>query len=51
MIRVGVIDKKDMKLFSFADTPEEAFSMMKEAMQKIHSKSQHIGILHGGVGG
>ncbi len=51
MIRVGVIDKNDMRLFSFADTPEEAFSMMKEGLQKIHAKRQHIGILHGGPGG
>ena len=47
MLRLGVIEKADMKLFDFADNPEEAFSMMKEQLRKIYARRYHNGILHG----
>jgi len=47
MVRVGVISQSDMKIFKFADTPREAFTMMKQQLLKIYAKKEHIGILHG----
>jgi uncharacterized protein (TIGR00730 family) len=47
MVRVGVITKADLDLFTFADTPAEAFTIMKKRLQEIHAKRYHIGILHG----
>ncbi len=47
MVRLGVVAKSDTKLFTFADTPEEAFRVMKEKLQKIHRKQFQAGILHG----
>ncbi len=32
MVRLGVIEKSDTRLFTFADTPEEAFTVMKEEL-------------------
>ncbi|HLF13327.1 MAG TPA: LOG family protein [Bacteroidota bacterium] len=47
MVRLGVITKADTKLFSFADTPEEAFSLMKGQLQKLYARRYHTGIFHG----
>ena len=47
MLRLGVIAKSDIRLFTFADTPEEAFRVMKDELQKIHRKQYQEGILHG----
>jgi uncharacterized protein (TIGR00730 family) len=47
MLRVGVISEADTKLFTFADTPMEAFTMMKKRLQEIHAKRYPGGILHG----
>ncbi len=33
---MGMINKKDQKLFRFADTPEEAFAFLKAELIKIH---------------
>ena len=46
MEKRGVIDKSDTKLFTFADTPEEAFSAIKKGLQKIYATRAHIGLLH-----
>jgi uncharacterized protein (TIGR00730 family) len=47
MVRVGVITKADTDLFTFADTPMEAFTVMKKRLQEIHAKRYDLGILHG----
>ena len=47
MVRMGVISQSDLKIFRFADTPREAFTLMREQLLKIYAKKAHIGILHG----
>ena len=47
MVRLGVISESDMEIFTFADTPMEAFAIMKKRLQEIYAKRYHIGILHG----
>jgi hypothetical protein len=47
MVRLGVISKSDLDLFTFADTPMEAFTIMKRGLQEIYAKRHHLGILHG----
>jgi len=47
MVRLGVISPSDMNIFKFADTPREAFTLMKAQLLKIYAKRAHIGILHG----
>lgn len=46
MVRRGVISKADTELFTFADSPMEAFTIMKKRLQEIYAKKYHIGILH-----
>lgn len=40
MIRHHVIDKEDMKLFTFADTPESAFEFLKNGLTKNYLKKK-----------
>jgi uncharacterized protein (TIGR00730 family) len=40
MIRHHTIDKNDMKLFSFADTPESAFEFLKKGLTKNYLKGK-----------
>jgi uncharacterized protein (TIGR00730 family) len=46
MVRLGVIAKADTELFTFADTPMEAFTIMKKRLQEIHARRYPTGILH-----
>jgi hypothetical protein len=36
----GAISPEDLELFSFADTPEEAFHQLKEGLTKYHLPPQ-----------
>lgn len=38
MVRHHMIDKKDLKLFTFADTPESAFEFLKKGLTKNYLK-------------
>jgi hypothetical protein len=36
LVEKGAISPKDLELFQFADTPEEAFRILKEGLTKYH---------------
>jgi len=38
MIKFGTIDREDLKLFKFADTPQEAFEYLKQVLSKYYLK-------------
>jgi uncharacterized protein (TIGR00730 family) len=40
LVEAGAIAREDLDLFSFADTPEEAFQLLKEGLTKYHLPPQ-----------
>jgi len=42
MVRRGLIDSEDLKLFSYADTPEEAFRTVTGALRKLYPEESRL---------
>ncbi len=38
MVRWGTVDRQDLELFRFADTPEEAFQYLRQRLTEAHLK-------------
>lgn len=45
MVKFGMISKEDLKLFSYADSPEEAFGILKKGLTKHYLSSPMPGFL------
>jgi len=42
LVRWGTIEKKDLELFTFADSPTEAFQIVKQGLEKYYLDPQRL---------